>query len=795
MSLKSYKFSNTFLDFKDAVSEHLTGTISQDQLYNLMDLIETPYSSFRLFLAFDGLSNMLEAYDEALTPPEDWLSERTFTSDIKEICNLLLSKRKEITDDVPNLDKIKNKKIKDSLYGETTDYPLFTSICSRPELTVLSGYSLLLFHILICSILHRSRENGDNDHSSKLKTKALSAVRKLLREKKLTTIKSLPTKPLSLHKYITALQNLPYSTHFEELKFITDYLASGHQIKKEQLDAQKKNSSEADDDNFDVEYELNLSEINVLNSKEEEQYQEHGGSPDELSSGINLAEYILLSGASNYRALQGATNSIAKENQLFSFAWSELSKYEMVTFLKFVNSSSVPRDIEALKVKILLHLMFWAGMDHYRLATLKLRDTANNKHLNSTDSYDIKTKTLRLHSEGPILKKSTGNWQTISRKQHIDLPLPQEVTSMLDQFIPEEGVTPGNTIFRLNPQQIDRSCQKAISKLKGKTKTRLTLHTIQTYMERQLSRANDGDVATAMLTLGKKIYLARSKVHYSSFNEFYLQDIYIRTCNRIKHSTALNSDEPPPLPFEKSSNVGTPLRPQKEAVRNVIENIIKKINEQRDNVFTTDGLFAFHNLYTTYTVLLTAYATGFRAIKTPFIKSHMIDNKTGFAVIADKTTRDNYHSRMVWVPEKCQRQGAYYEQHLESLRLHLKKIPEKKTYKFIVYLDAITPFFFNSKTLTPEEISPKTLGPYLRCHGYFVKMNAQRHFIKSELQENGCPVDAIETFLGHWNLGQEPWSKSSALHPYDYLVTIQKYLPSLLKRLSFQSIEGLGVSE
>ncbi|MDY0038618.1 MAG: site-specific integrase [Zoogloea oleivorans] len=75
--------------------------------------------------------------------------------------------------------------------------------------------------------------------------------------------------------------------------------------------------------------------------------------------------------------------------------------------------------------------------------------------------------------------------------------------------------------------------------------------------------------------------------------------------------------------------------------------------------------------------------------------------------------------------------------------------------------------------------------------GFYLPPNVQRHFIKSELQENGCRIEAIELLLGHWHLGQEGWFDTSALSPLAFREELEKHLPPLLLRLGLSPLPGL----
>jgi hypothetical protein len=175
------------------------------------------------------------------------------------------------------------------------------------------------------------------------------------------------------------------------------------------------------------------------------------------------------------------------------------------------------------------------------------------------------------------------------------------------------------------------------------------------------------------------------------------------------------------------------------------------------------------------------YSTGFRAINEPFINEDMYDPITGFCVIRDKDSSDYYHSRLVWLPEPCRKQLGYATEYTDKLAGQDLTLTNSSHHAL----------YFLSQTGEAEIASRSRIEQELRGHNFFMPSNGQRHFLKSTLQERGCPVEIIEMMLGHWHTGEEGWTKNSALHPWDLRCATEKFLLPLLEELGLTGLPAI----
>jgi len=481
----------------------------------------------------------------------------------------------------------------------------------------------------------------------------------------------------------------------------------------------------------------------------------------------------------------GLTKTRSMANQLLHYAWDGLNQWDIQTLFRYLFSEEPLSDDQDITVRTQLGLILLTGMSPSRLANMSL--SAVTMTPPNPDEFIVNPPTLRLKTLGPVLV-SPLNQAALSEacpvQSHIDLPLPEYFWGLISEYLKICPPGTGGRLFNQTAEGIQQACSTALSRLKTQSGTRLTLTKISNFMERKLASLPESDIAGASLTLGKEIYTARTRIHYSSFDSDTLRLLCIKAWAHTAREAGFQPSNNESSPDGPSNYIGTPLRPQLAAVRILFESLRSYIEEKGRGIKGLADLVEFHNAYALYTTLVIAYCTGYRAVNSPFITEDMYDSESGFAVIRDKTSADFYHCRLVWLPDACKIHLKYFEAHAEKIRKmspHPLPTSNRKDNVFF-FLDAEG----HRVTVTPSRVKHQ-----LEKFGFHLPANVQRHFIKSELQENGCPVEIIEIFLGHWHLGQEGWTQTSALHPWDFKVELEKHLPRLMNNIGLTPLKGL----
>jgi len=192
-------------------------------------------------------------------------------------------------------------------------------------------------------------------------------------------------------------------------------------------------------------------------------------------------------------------------------------------------------------------------------------------------------------------------------------------------------------------------------------------------------------------------------------------------------------------------------------------------------------------MITVYTVAMLGFATGYRAVHDPLLQEAEIDRESGFAVISDKDDDSFYNARIIWLPDICLRQFALYQNHLFALQrwlfdhnlpLFFKSREKASTGR---QTDRENPaLFFLESNADDLPVQPKLLKKLLAETSYQLPINANRHYLRTNLMNMGCPQEVVSAFLGHWERGEEPWGRYSGLSPIVYRKELAKHLVKLI---------------
>jgi len=763
----------------------------------LLNLIDVSYSLDRIFLVFDTLNILFEKIPKICTGK--WSNIGNDILQSQETCEVYLINdiRTTYRNFRSRLDQDGNLR-NSSFYGQTEDYPLYSTIGHQPkDGQHFDKYYQLMAHALLASHLVRATDKGNTKLKNDMEG-CLETIRTFAEGQYYEDLARLPDIFMPPEQYLQHLYSINDSPKIKSLINFFRHTARGSEPilkpKHKPIRVPNQNNSKPRQrhdlfDDLADNPEPKLLEFTI--------YDNNLTTENEVSPQAGY-DIIFL----NNTPINKEENSIHKPNSLainnkralanqqLPTAWNNLNEHDVTCLLNYLAKPTLKSDIDGGTTKTQLNLMFWAGMTSMRIAKLIVAKKNGSNTEFIIDQYCPDYKTLRLDSNGPNLKKklsSIAMQLTHCHQKYIDLQLPEMAIRALDDSFAKSTLS-HDFLFNVNSRQIRNSCQKILRAVRQKTNSRLYVDHIQHYLQKQLSVANGNDIAGAMLTLGKDLPLGRTKIHYTSLNADYLGERYCDTCSSILKSANFRDLVINQFSTNNIGHLGTPLRPQRKPLKTLFHEIAQKLNAMR-RPKNVQELIEFHNLFTAYSAWVVSFATGHRDTKSPYIPEFEFDPQTGFTITRDKDTIDFYHSRMVWVATICRRQLELYRQHLVSLKTFSTC---KSTTRIAVTADR---FLFLRDTLSIEEFSYKKLAEVLCDFGYELPLNTSRHFIKSELMEDGCDPDIIEIFLGHWETGLEAWGNYSSQFPYDYRNELQQYLTPLLARTGIVPLKGLMPSK
>lgn len=236
---------------------------------------------------------------------------------------------------------------------------------------------------------------------------------------------------------------------------------------------------------------------------------------------------------------------------------------------------------------------------------------------------------------------------------------------------------------------------------------------------------------------------------------------------------------------ENRGFVGSNKTPEVEEIRAMFEELrsrIKRLRKFRD-------VSKAHQQYVVYIYKLLSFATGLRpAEEAPFELLDYFCFSSRKAFLQDK---DHHQPAPRWVPLAAfaVEQLKLYIEYLKPLRSRLHG--EQRTYVDRA-LRAEAPFLF---TLEPKgrarSLTSKVIRDVLEPFWPF-DLNWPRHYLRSELIPRGARDDVVRTFMGHGEMGQEPFARHSNMS-MRRLRTVVPLIETLADEVGLVALGGRNV--
>ncbi len=186
-----------------------------------------------------------------------------------------------------------------------------------------------------------------------------------------------------------------------------------------------------------------------------------------------------------------------------------------------------------------------------------------------------------------------------------------------------------------------------------------------------------------------------------------------------------------------------------------------------------------------------------------------LDFDTGILAISDKDDQKNFKSRIVWLPELCQKQIVEFNNHRKKVLEQLIILnPLLQTQLQLDYEDIFIwpnskaakeqtakrlPFFFFLQDSGNETIKinvkPTSLHQEIRW-AYDLPDNANRHYLRTKLREYNVSGTFVDAFMGHWSIGQEPFGEYSGLSPQLFSKKVKGALTTISEENRWRVING-----
>lgn len=491
------------------------------------------------------------------------------------------------------------------------------------------------------------------------------------------------------------------------------------------------------------------------------------------------------------RNAKGQKASLMRQNQLLAFGWPRLSLIDIRAWFDNLAMACekicLKHDMAAEELRAFCGLMFWTGhLTDDLCELLVVGDYSSLPSSTPSSGYIVKDSALavfpKLRVEGA--KELSSKWRAYVRgsADRIILPLPhaarEQIVPWLDNRAPSGRR--GKRLFRKTPDSY-RNAIKALASEIRQWENGARVTAVRLLRQLPLSLANQcGDRVRAAAAMGMAVTNhTTTGVYYYSSTQSELASVYWRTAARLS-DYLVQSREPERLPALPAGTthtyVGSNVCP--DDGRNIgkdsgfypyhVQDLRNALEYCRSRRHKPDFSVRFHNAYTNYCVAMLGAITGYRAVKNPLSNIRALDEPTGFLVISDKDFDDYRNARLTWVPPLLSAQLRAYAAHRAILIRAFQ----------LEHAD-LSFFFFLDSDRRGARVTPKSLAESLQWTSK-LPLNANRHYLRTRLTEKRVPGEMIDAFMGHWDIGEEPYGPYSGVSPIDFKCAIKPALSQIL---------------
>jgi len=305
--------------------------------------------------------------------------------------------------------------------------------------------------------------------------------------------------------------------------------------------------------------------------------------------------------------------------------------------------------------------------------------------------------------------------------------------------------------------------------------------------------------ACATLMFNRPAPGSQARLYYTSLPAQLLQARYQKLVESVLHDAGFGAEKAfhktvPPQLIE----LGCRQAPSLDDYKHLLYGLSEKLQGLRKNLLSSDWV-QFHNHYTAYCIVAQGLLTGLRPTHQGFIPLRDILIAAQVAVVRDKDSDDEYHTRTIPLHPLAIRIAEAYHTHVQAMLGRLHRIGLLKQWQ---EAQGPTPFFFtNASAVTIDSLvqtyplSVMAFKPSLlqkEVAAYFSgPPNGNRKLLRSWFEKQSVPTFCIDALLGHGNLGETIWHQHNTLSLEDVRHTLIPYLDELVKLLGIKVLQGM----
>ena|GEM_PF-3195193 len=507
------------------------------------------------------------------------------------------------------------------------------------------------------------------------------------------------------------------------------------------------------------------------------------------------------------------------DNQFLPIRWNALNSHELnavMVYLKTAVLSPLPHTDKVTALLISLTLATGHPLD----ALWEFRLESAGKFSNGQTCRNGILKTASGYVWHHAIPTIANRYQPSTHEQAllnpvgdtVVLPLPDSVGCLLEQCLASQAITatpdkpnaPANGVLLEllggNAEAMKRAVLDQLAQFRANRQNRCTLARLRKVMLDLLMQVGADEVA-AYTVLGMDCDRPVSGLYYTTFGVAHLQTLYGKATHRLFASA--NPEKTPiagnlQLAISDHTDTHPDAVGSKLAVSiSLMQQTVAKLHTNCQALFTgrrdIDKIIAAHNAYTHYVVMCLLFSTGHRAVNDPSHDPACFFPERHAVIITDKVELQEHEGRLVWFGATAKAQLQAYRQHLHGLSLALEKYkPDLASAIQSLLRPTATkylPLFFHLTIKGWEPLKPATLAKGLG-DTWPLPLNANRHFLSTQLRQLAVPAEYISYQLGHVQIGQLPFGQYSVLSPQQVGAVLVPALTELESLCGWQVLDG-----
>jgi hypothetical protein len=300
--------------------------------------------------------------------------------------------------------------------------------------------------------------------------------------------------------------------------------------------------------------------------------------------------------------------------------------------------------------------------------------------------------------------------------------------------------------------------------------------------------------ACATLMFNRPAPGSQARLYYTSISATLLEQRYRQLVAQVLKDAGIETDVFPQKPTTKQEyKLGCREAPTLSDYSNLIEGLHNDLATLSKN--QPDGNWVcFHNKFTAYCIVTQGLLTGIRPTHSGFINHSEMLLEARVAVVRDKDSADEYHTRTIPLHPLAIKIAEAYKAHMIAIIGRLHRVGLLAQWKAA---GSPEPFFFtntvennNGYKVAIMPFRPSLLSQELIEH-FSLPPNSNRKLLRSELERKAVPTTCIDALLGHANLGETIWHPHSTLSLAEVQQTVLPHLNKLIEQLNIRAIQGL----